>query len=102
MTFRTFGSDHANFVYEFNKFCSGDHPAYNGRNGAPLCKWDGSEGCKDLRVLDSHQHGVMYRTSPALTDAVLVTGHHVRGPVSDLAAVDATEAKVITDPLEIF
>ena len=49
VVFRTFGSDHANFVYEFNRFCSGEHPAFNGRNNTPLVKFDGSKNCKELR-----------------------------------------------------
>lgn len=49
VVFRTFGSDHTNFVYEFNRFCNGEHPAFNGRNNTALVKFDGSKNCKDLR-----------------------------------------------------
>jgi len=49
VVFRTFGSDHKNFIYEFNRFCEGEHPAFNGRNNSPLVKFDGSKNCKELR-----------------------------------------------------
>jgi hypothetical protein len=50
IVFRTFGSDLSNVVFEFNKFCEGSHPCYNGRGGTPLVKFDGSKGTKDLRI----------------------------------------------------
>lgn len=30
VVFRTFGTDFDNMIWEFNKFCSGQHPCYNG------------------------------------------------------------------------
>ena len=48
--FRTFGSDLDKVVWEFNQFCSGNHPCYSGRNGTPLIKCDGSKNTKDLRI----------------------------------------------------
>lgn len=33
ITFRTFGDDLSNTIYEFNSFCNGEHPCYNGRGG---------------------------------------------------------------------
>jgi hypothetical protein len=50
--FRTFGEDLSAVVYEFNQFCSGQHPCFSGRNGTPLIKFDGSKGTKDLRIRD--------------------------------------------------
>ena len=43
VTFNTMGTELDNVVYEFNKFCSGEHPCYNGRNGASLVKFYGSK-----------------------------------------------------------
>jgi hypothetical protein len=43
ITFRSFGSEVANAIYEFNLFCNGEHPCYNGRGGSPLVKFDGSK-----------------------------------------------------------
>lgn len=50
IVFRTFGEDLNNVVFEFNKFCNGEHPCYNGRGGTPLVKFDGSKGTRDLRI----------------------------------------------------
>lgn len=35
VVFRTFGHDFENVIYEFNKFCSGEHPCFNGKNNTP-------------------------------------------------------------------
>ena len=43
VVFHTFGDELDNVVYEFNKFCSGEHPCFNGRNGCTLVKFDGSK-----------------------------------------------------------
>mmetsp|Transcript_21134 Transcript_21134/g.26017 ORF Transcript_21134/g.26017 Transcript_21134/m.26017 type:complete len:202 (-) Transcript_21134:998-1603(-) len=43
IVFNSFGDDMNDVVYEFNKFCSGEHPCFNGRNGSPLVKMDGSK-----------------------------------------------------------
>lgn len=52
--FRTFGGDLGNTVFEYNRFCNGEHPCYSGRGGTPLVKFDGSKGTKDLRI--SHKN----------------------------------------------
>jgi hypothetical protein len=31
ITFRSFGEDLPNTIYEFNLFCNGEHPCYSGR-----------------------------------------------------------------------
>ena len=33
-----------NVIFEFNQFCSGTHPCYNGKAGTPTLKFDGSKG----------------------------------------------------------
>jgi hypothetical protein len=75
-------------IYEFNKFCSGEHPAFNGRNGTPLVKFDGSKNCKELRITDPSQKGYMYRGSTSVEDAKMVTGNHKRCDPSELALVN--------------
>jgi hypothetical protein len=37
-------------VAEFDLFCAGEHPLYNGRNGTSLVKFDGSKGYKDYQL----------------------------------------------------
>ena len=54
VVFRTFGNDIENALWEFNKFCSGTHPCYNGKNGMPLVKFDGTKGTRDLRINDRY------------------------------------------------
>ena len=44
------GEDVTNVTHEYNKFCSGDHPAFNGRNGTPMVKFDGTKNCKEMRI----------------------------------------------------
>ena len=54
IVFRTSGDDINNVIFEFNKFCNGEHPCYNGRGGTPLVKFDGSKGTKDLSIRNRH------------------------------------------------
>ena len=49
VVFRTFGHDLQNAIHEFAKFAKGAHPCFNGRNGMPVVKMDGSKGSKDFR-----------------------------------------------------
>ena len=76
VTFETFGSELDNVVYEYNKFCSGDHPCFNGRNGMPLVKFDGSKNQKDFRIRDPSQNIAYYRTGEAVSENIQVTGRH--------------------------
>lgn len=78
LVFRTFGNDKEHFTYEFNRFCSGEHPAFNGRNNTPQVKFDGSKNCKELRFQSAFQHAVMYRQSADISESILVTGEHDR------------------------
>lgn len=72
IVFRTFGEDLNNVIFEFNKFCNGDHPCYSGRGGTPQVKFEGSKNTKDLRIKDRSQKALYYREGNNL-DA-LVTG----------------------------
>jgi len=57
-------------IYEFNKFCIGEHPCFNGRNGSPLVKMDGSKNQKDYRIRDPSQQTTLYRTGDSLTETI--------------------------------
>lgn len=72
--FRTFGIDLEPITYEFNSFCSGTHPCFNGQNGTPLIKFNGADGTQDLRIQNPEQMGLYYRFSNELTEAKLLTG----------------------------
>lgn len=37
-----------------NLFFSGEHPLYNGKNGTPLVKMDGTNKCKNFVFSNSH------------------------------------------------
>jgi len=52
IVFNSFGSELEPVIYEFNKFCTGNHPCFNGRNNTPLVKIDGSKNSKDFRIKD--------------------------------------------------
>lgn len=78
IVFNTFGKEMDNVVYEFNKFCSGEHPCFNGRNGTPLVKFDGSKNQKDFRIRDPSQRATIYRTGDAISETIQVCGNHKR------------------------
>lgn len=74
VVFRTFGKDLDNVVWEFNKFCNGEHPCFNGRNNTPLVKFDGSKNSKDLRFKSDEQRATIYRDGEDVADATMVLG----------------------------
>lgn len=50
-----FHSCHKNLetvVFEFNKFCFGEHPCYSGKNNLPLSRFDGTKGSKNFSISD--------------------------------------------------
>ena len=58
--FRTFGDELDDVINEFNRFCEGTHPCFNGKQGSPLVRFDGSKGTRDLRIPPQNT-GVFYR-----------------------------------------
>jgi hypothetical protein len=46
---------HQEIIGELNLFFTGEHPLYNGKNGTPAVKWDGSKGTKNFIIEESHQ-----------------------------------------------
>lgn len=74
IVFRTFGDDLKSIIREFNAFCTGEHPCFNGKNNTPLVKFDGSNGSKDYRI-ERNQQGFMERNmSQDLQDCTLLIG----------------------------
>jgi len=101
--FRTFGVDLDNAIFEFNKFCAGEHPCFNGRNNTPLVKFDGSKNSKDMRFKIPEQKGTIYRGSEEVNDTIMVLGEHERVPlITDVNMIDEDENEVIRDHLEIY
>ena len=91
-------------VYEFNLFCNGEHPCFNGRNSTPLVKFDGSKNSKDFRISHPEQRGTMYRAGEGINETILVTGPHERvSTLTDLNMMDTDgDNAVIRDHLDIF
>jgi hypothetical protein len=104
LSFRTFGSDMDEVIYEFNLFCNGEHPCYNGRNSTPIVKFDGSKNSKDFRFKEPEQRATMYRAGEGINETFMVTGPHKRvGKLTDLNMIDTDgDNRVIRDHLEIF
>lgn len=106
VVFRSFGQELDNVVYEFNKFCAGEHPCFNGRNNTPLVKFDGSKNQKDLRIRDPSQRVANYRCGDAINEVIQVVGEHTRVTGTDyghLNMVEETdETHVVRDHLQQF
>ena len=101
--FRTFGSELDSVVYEYNLFCNGEHPCFNGRNGTPLVKLDGGKNSKDMRISQPEQRGTLYRAGDQINETFLVTGPHQRvSDLSHLNQLDEDENPVIRDHLDVF
>jgi len=49
-------------------FFNGEHPLYNGKNGTPSVKWDGSKGNKNFVIEESNQN-IVY----VLGDEIMAT-----------------------------
>lgn len=72
VVFRSFGSDIENVVEEFNLFCQGGHPLYNGKNGTPRLRFDGKSKSKNM-VIERQNQGYLSRTSEQESCLVLGT-----------------------------
>lgn len=89
VVFRTFGKELDDAVYEFNLFCNGEHPCFNGINSTPLVKFDGSKNSKDYRITHPEQRAHIYRAGEGINETLLVTGPHKRvSTLTDLNMID--------------
>ena len=104
IVFRSFGEEIENVVYEFNKFCEGEHPCYNGRNNTPQVRIDGSKNQKDLRMKDPSQQIQFYRLSDEVKDTVMVTGGVKRvDTYTEMQQIEEDDQiEVVRDHLDIF
>jgi len=73
VVFRSYDTELQNIIYEFNKFCEGNHPCFNGRHSFPLARFDGSKGSKNF-IIDDKNTGLVYRDSSNIEDTSFVTG----------------------------
>lgn len=74
-------------TWEFNKFCTGQHPCFSGHNGTPLILFDGSKGTKDMRIKNDLQKASYFRQSNELTDSRLLIGRYHRDTKGDFDKV---------------
>mmetsp|Transcript_11784 Transcript_11784/g.1760 ORF Transcript_11784/g.1760 Transcript_11784/m.1760 type:complete len:91 (-) Transcript_11784:685-957(-) len=72
IVFRTFGTDLPEVIEEFNLFCNGSHPLFNGKHGNPLVRFDGKNRTRNMIIEDSNR-GYVSRYSPHETLLVLGT-----------------------------
>jgi len=91
-------------IHEFNSFCNGEHPCFNGRNSTPLVKFDGTKGSKDYRIREHAQRATIYRSGEGINETIMVTGKHNRvGKIMDLNYIDGDgDNQVLRDHLDIF
>lgn len=73
IVFRNYESDLNKAVSEFNRFCDGSHPLYNGRHGTKLARFDGSKGSKNY-IIEERNTGLIYRDSEDIEEASYVQG----------------------------
>ena len=69
-------------IADWNAFCEGKHPAFNGENDTHKVLLEGSKN-KDLRIHPDNL-GVYYRFSDMMSDAALVTGTLNREKPTDM------------------
>jgi len=72
VVFRSFQQkDLAPIITEFNYFCSGQHPCFNGKNGLPFARFDGSKGTRKYHI-DKKNLGYLVRESEKIIDTNMV------------------------------
>ncbi len=104
ISFRTFGNELDTVIHEFNSFCNGEHPCFNGRNSTPVVKFDGTKASKDYRIKEHCQRATIYRAGEGINETIMVTGKHTRvGKMTDLNFIDNDgDNQVLRDHLDIF
>ncbi|CAG9326290.1 unnamed protein product [Blepharisma stoltei] len=80
IVFRTFGSELSNVIDEFNLFCKGNHPLFNGKHGTPRLRFDGKSKSRDM-IIEDYNKGYISR-NPGSED-ILVLGTLNRHPNSE-------------------
>ena len=104
VVFRSFGTELDPVIWEYNKFCSGEHPCFNGRNNTPLVKLDGSKNSKDMRIKNPCQKAIFYRFGDGINESTMVTGNTERKPsLHEINQIEEDDDTcIIRDHLDIF
>ena len=102
--FRSFGTELDPVIWEYNKFCSGEHPCFNGRNNTPLVKLDGSKNSKDMRISQACQKAVFYRFGDNINESTMVTGNNPRkATIHEVNQIEEDDdTTIVRDHLDIF
>ena len=107
--FRSFGTDSDFVVKEFNAFCQGKHPLFNGeRKSFPKVYFDGTHGSKNYMISLEHC-GLFYRYSIDIQHISLVLGvfERLKNKPFDLVyeykeQIKQGKVKVINGGLKIY
>lgn len=108
LAFRSSGREIKDTVQEFNAFCEGNHPSFNGDNGTHKVYFNNHKG-PDLRVKDKNL-GMFFKFGPLVSNMCLVSGSLDRKQGEDLTALaqqyklELEENKIhfISDPVDIY
>jgi len=102
--FRSFGTELDPVIWEYNKFCSGEHPCFNGRNNTPLVKLDGGKNTKDMRISNACQKAVFYRFGDGINESIMITGNNPRvNGMHEINQIDEDDdTTIVRDQLDIF
>lgn len=80
IVFRTHGRELPKIIEEFNLFCDGNHPAFNGEAGTHLVTFNGTKkNTKDYRIKQK-QTGLYFRFGKELSDVSLIMNTLERMP----------------------
>ena len=104
IAFRAFGKDLDNVVFEFDRFCKGLHPCFNGKNSTPLVKFDGSKNTKSFTFKSpEEQRATIYRKGEQVNQTVFVqSSDHVRKEHRDqINDIEDEENVVLKNPHQI-
>ena len=72
IVFRSFGTDTDDVLVEFNEFCKGNHPLFDGKH-FPQVHFDGTNGSKNY-VVEKKNQGLFYRFGDQIEQTTLVMG----------------------------
>lgn len=73
VVFHSFDQDLPKVAKEFNAFCAGIHPCFNGKNGMPSAKFDNSKGTRYMELNQSNS-AYMIRKGDKPEESRLVVG----------------------------
>lgn len=83
--FRTFGHDFYNVIKEYNSFCEGEHPIFEGEENEkyPRKYFNGTHNSKDYRIKENNI-GIFYRFDEKINNLCLVLGTLQRTNVKNI------------------